>query len=66
MQQVYSSNVREVGYDDEAKEMVVVFKNGRRYGYPDVSEAEAVQLANAPSVGSLFNAEYKTRQFRRL
>lgn len=66
MKNVYSSNLREVGYDPEANEMIVVFQKGGRYAYPNVTEEQALQLANAPSAGSMFHAEFKRLPFRKL
>ena len=63
---VYSSNIKSVGYDAEAKEMIVTFQKGGRYAYPGVTEEKALQLANAPSAGSLFHAEFKQLPFRKL
>lgn len=65
MQEVYSSNIREVGYDPDAQELLVVFrKSGKKAAYPNVTEDAALQLANAPSVGTMFNAEFKHLPFR--
>jgi len=63
---VYSSNLASVGYDAEAQEMIVTFRKGGRYAYPNVTEEQALQLANAPSAGSLFHAEFKQLPFRKL
>ena len=56
---VYSSNVESVGYDSEAKELVVTWKKGKRSIYAGVPEELAEQLSNAPSVGSMLNEEIK-------
>lgn len=63
---VYSSNIKNVAYDSEAQEMVVTFVRGGSYAYPGVTEEKALQLANAPSAGSLFHAEFKQLPFRKL
>ncbi len=66
-QDCYSSNILQVGYDSEAQEMLVTFrKNRQTYAYPGVTEEKALQLANAPSVGSMFHTEFKTAPFRKL
>jgi hypothetical protein len=49
----------EVAYDDEAKELTVTWKNGRKTAYQNVPEELALQLANAPSVGQMINTEIK-------
>ena len=56
---VYSSNVSNIGYDPDSKELVVTWSKGKRSIYSGVPEELAVQLANAPSVGSMLNAEIK-------
>jgi hypothetical protein len=58
-QQVFSSSVTEVGYDDETEELLVTWKNGRTSAYKGVSEEKAQELANAPSVGSMIHSEIK-------
>ena len=56
---VYSSNVQEIGYDEEKKELYVTWARGKRSVYSGVPEELAVDLANAPSVGTMLNAEVK-------
>jgi len=56
---VYSSNVSEVGYDPETKELLITWTKGKRSIYSGVPEELAEQLANAPSVGSMLNTEIK-------
>lgn len=64
---VYSSNVSEVGYDDESHDLIVIFNNGTRYAYEGVPEELAHQLSLAPSVGSMLNTEIKGYyKFRKL
>jgi hypothetical protein len=58
-QSVLSSNVSEVGYDDEAGELIVTFSNGSVYAYADVDEGTAIALSKAPSVGQMLNSEIK-------
>lgn len=52
---VFSSRAQSVGYDDQAQEMVVTWKNGKKTVYADVPEDVAADLANSPSVGSMIN-----------
>lgn len=59
-QNVFSSNVSNVAFEDEVG-LVVTFKNGKRYAYEGVPEDVALQLANAPSVGSMLNDQIKGR-----
>ena len=65
MKDVYSSMLKEVGYDSDAGGTIVVFRrNGKRALYPDTTEEQAMQLANAPSAGTMFHAEFKNLPFR--
>ena len=66
MKDVYSSNLLQVGYDVDAQETIATFHKGGRYAYPNTTEEQALQLANAPSAGSLFHAEFKNLPFRKL
>ena len=56
---VYSSNVQEVGYDPDTKELSITWTKGKRSIYSGVPEELAEQLVNAPSVGSMLNEEVK-------
>jgi len=56
---VYSSNVSEIGYDPDSKELFVTWARGKRSIYSNVPEELAVQLVNAPSVGTMLNTEIK-------
>jgi hypothetical protein len=56
---VYSSNVSEVGYDEETQELLVTWKSGRVSAYAGVPEEVAVELSNAPSVGTMMNSTIK-------
>ena len=51
MHRVESSNVDRMGYDPDARELVVEFKNGGRYVYFEVPPAVYGALEQAPSVG---------------
>lgn len=63
---VFSSNVRSVGYDPETQDLIVTFKTGSSYIYSGVPEELAVSLAMAPSVGQMLNSEIKPNYgFRR-
>jgi hypothetical protein len=57
--EVYSSNVQMVGYDEKTKELIVTWTKGKRSIYSGVPEELAVQIVNAPSVGSILNLEVK-------
>jgi hypothetical protein len=62
MKPVLSSMVSEVGYDTETEELLVKFaKSGKTAAYKGASEGLAMELSNAPSVGSMFLSEIKPR-----
>lgn len=52
---VVSSNIDAVGYDAEAKQLFILFKNGTSYRYDDVGYTVYDQLIKAESVGKTFN-----------
>lgn len=56
---VFSSNVSEVGWDDDSQEIVVTFTNGSVYAYAGADEGLALELSKAPSVGQMLNSEIK-------
>lgn len=65
-QSVFSSNVAEVGWDDNG-DLIVTFSNGRVYAYEGVPEEKAIELSKTASVGQMLNSEIKGRyNFRRV
>lgn len=56
---VYSTNVQQVSYNDETKELTITWTRGKRSVYSGVPEELATQLVNAPSVGTMLNQEVK-------
>lgn len=56
---VNSSNIAEVGYDEENKEVYVRFLNNSLYVYKGVPIFEYESLINSPSLGSYLNRNYK-------
>jgi len=56
---VYSSNVSTVGYDPDTKELFITWTRGKQSIYSGVPEELALELANAPSVGSMLNSDVK-------
>ena len=56
---VFSSMVSEVGYNSDAKELLITWKNGRRSVYSGVDEGLADEIARAPSVGQAVNSQIK-------
>lgn len=59
MHQVSSSNVAELGYDEDNKIVYVRFHNGSLYKYNNVPSWEYEALYNAPSIGSYLNRNFK-------
>lgn len=59
MQYVNSSNIDQVGYEEDQRELHVVFKSGSHYVYYDVPAETFQQLVDAPSLGSFLNRELK-------
>lgn len=60
-QSVFSSNAESIGFDSNTNELIVTWKSGRVSAYAGVPEDLALQVANAPSVGIMLNAEIKNQ-----
>ena len=58
-QDVFSTNVRSVGYDDTTNDLIITWNSGRVSAYAGVPEETAAQCANAASVGNFLNMEIK-------
>jgi hypothetical protein len=56
---VDSSNVKEVGYDEQNEVVHVRFLNNTEYIYKGVPKHEYEGLRNAPSVGSYLHRNFK-------
>lgn len=54
MKPVVSSMISMVGYDEDTKQLAVMFNNGRTYRYGGVPAGEAENLMSAQSVGRYF------------
>lgn len=59
MTPVNSSNIAEVGYNEENQEVYVRFLNNSLYVYKGVPLFEYKGLINSPSLGSYINRNYK-------
>lgn len=57
----HSSNVSEVEYDPETREMRVTFKSGGTYAISGVESTTASDMANDPSPGSFYNRHIRNR-----
>lgn len=58
-QAVTSSNISEVGYDENSRTLEVLFTNGNLYQYFDVPPQIYAELMQAGSVGQYLNANIK-------
>jgi len=58
-QAVISSNISEVGYDENSRTLEVLFTNGNLYQYFDVPPQIYAELMQAGSVGQYLNANIK-------
>lgn len=60
---VDSSNVDQIGFDADAGEAHVIFKNGRHYIYSDVSSETWDRFLNAASKGTFVNQEFRAKGY---
>jgi hypothetical protein len=58
-QAVSSSNISEVGYDDQSRTLEVLFQNGSLYQYFDVPPQMFAELLHASSIGQYLNSNIK-------
>lgn len=69
---IMSSNLEAASYDPQTKELIVKFKNGTAYKYPDVPVKTYVEFentfdgANGKSAGKFFNAYIKHLPFEKI
>ena len=67
MQQVKSSNIDGIGYDQDTETLYVEFKSGITYKYEQVPFWHYTELMDADSQGKFLNAEIKgTYEYSRL
>ena len=59
MENVESSNVESIGYDDSIETAYVRYLNGSLYMYKGVPNWEYDNLRNAPSIGSYLHRNFK-------
>lgn len=60
---VDSSNVDQIGYEEYEGEAHVVFKSGRHYIYPEVTQEVWERFRDAPSKGRFVNEEFKAKGY---
>jgi len=56
---IESSNIAGASYDDDARELHVMFNSGSEYAYDGVPRAIYEELLSAPSAGQFFNRAIK-------
>ena len=56
---VSSSNIAEIGFDDDKQILAVVFKSGAIYHYAGVSADLALDFLHAPSIGRFYSTQIK-------
>ncbi len=61
-----STNVTSVGWDADTRELLVEFRNGSVYAYPDAGESAYQDLLTASSPGSYVNRWLKNQHYRRI
>lgn len=61
MQDVVSSELQSVGFDEAASILQVKFQNGRVYRYQGVPQSVFENLLRADSKGRFFNAQIRDR-----
>lgn len=63
MTYVDSSNVDQIGYDEESSECHVMFKKGGHYVYSEITSEVWEQFQNADSKGIFVNEEFKKKAY---
>jgi len=58
---VKSSNIREVGYDEDSRILEILFVDGGLYRYFDVPESIYRGILTAPSAGKYFHGHIRDR-----
>lgn len=59
LKSVYSSNVAEIGYDEDASTLHVIYNGGRHAVYHGVPKKTADAVLSAPSIGEAMHAEVR-------
>ena len=61
-----SSNICASTYNNQTKDLVIVFNNGGQYKYTNVSETDYTRFEIADSQGAIFNSHIKKYNFEKL
>jgi|HubBroStandDraft_2_1064218.scaffolds.fasta_scaffold508574_2 hypothetical protein len=65
MEMIYvdSSSIDQIGFDEYAGEVHVIFKTGRHYIYSDVTVEVWEKFRESPSKGIFLNVEFKAKSY---
>ena len=63
---VDSSNIARIAFDEETASILVQFKDGGQYAYDDCTSRLYEQFKNADSVGKFFHRNIKPKTSERL
>ena len=66
MVEVESSNLAQVGYDDDRSLLLLEFKNGGKFAYPNVERETFDDMMDADSIGKFFFANIKKLDYIKL
>ena len=61
-----SSNILSSLYDTNSNSLIIIFKNGGKYRYPNVSKSDYMRFEIAESQGVVFNTHIKKYSFEKL
>lgn len=65
-EEVDSSNINRIAFDEETASILVEFKDGQQFAYDDCSPRLYEQFKNAESVGKFFYKNIKPKAYERL
>lgn len=65
-QEVNSSNIKRIAFDEESTSILVEFKDGGQYAYDDCNQKLFDDFKNAQSVGKFFHQNIKPKAWERL
>jgi hypothetical protein len=60
MNKVESSNISEVGHDDDNNRLFISFKSGKTYYYEEIARWVYNDMMSSPSIGKYFHHEIRS------
>ena len=66
MNQVKSSQLSSIGFDEKTNTLAVKFNNGGVYHYQNVTKAEFDKFSKAESIGKHFGSHIKSKPFSKV